>query len=148
MPLYEKRSEYLIYNLYCRSVVEKTKLNFILLYMLSSNRYVQEQSTIFTIGWVFTKIFTFMLPPSTFYWPAETDTDHVKLLFIKLRKYHRRERTTTRRKTARRQKTDSHVDFLNIIVDACVRVADVMVFTFVSLMPVHNVCRICMIIKQ
>ena len=35
-----------------------------------------------------------------------------------LRKYHRRERTATRRKTARRQKTDSHVDFLNLIVDS------------------------------
>ena len=29
-----------------------------------------------------------------------------------------------------------------LILNACVRVADVMTFTFVSLMPVHNVCRI------
>ena len=35
-----------------------------------------------------------------------------------------------------------------LLLNACVRVADVMIFTFVSLMPVHNVCRICMIIKQ
>ena len=28
------------------------------------------------------------------------------------------------------------------LLNACVRVADVMIFTFVSLMPVHNVCRI------
>ena len=37
---------------------------------------------------------------------------------------------------------------LLLLLNACVRVADVMIFTFVSLMPVHNVCRICMIIKQ
>ena len=36
---------------------------------------------------------------------------------------------------------------LLLLLNACVRVADVMTFTFVSLMPVHNVCRICMIIK-
>ena len=35
-----------------------------------------------------------------------------------------------------------------IIINACVRVADVMTFTFVSLMPVYNVCRICKIIKE
>ena len=35
-----------------------------------------------------------------------------------------------------------------LLLNACVRVADVMTFTFVSLMPVHNVCRICMIIKD
>ena len=33
------------------------------------------------------------------------------------------------------------------MLNACVRVADVMTFTFVSLMPVHNICRICIIIK-
>ena len=38
--------------------------------------------------------------------------------------------------------------YLLLLLNACVRVADVMLFTFVSLMPVHNVCRICMIIKQ
>ena len=36
---------------------------------------------------------------------------------------------------------------LLLLLNACVHVADVMIFTFVSLMPVHNVCRICMIIK-
>ena len=35
-----------------------------------------------------------------------------------------------------------------IIINACVRIADVMTFTFVSLMPVHSVCRICKIIKE
>ena len=35
-----------------------------------------------------------------------------------------------------------------LLLNACVRVADVMIFTFVSLTPVHNVCRVCMIIKQ
>ena len=35
-----------------------------------------------------------------------------------------------------------------LLLNACVRVADVMIFTFVSLMPVHNVCRICKIIKE
>ena len=40
-------------------------------------------------------------------------------------------------------------NFINIIImNACVRVADVMTFTFVSLMPVHNVCRICKITKR
>ena len=34
-----------------------------------------------------------------------------------------------------------------LLLNACVRVADVMTFMFVSLMLVHNVCRICMIIK-
>ena len=34
------------------------------------------------------------------------------------------------------------------LLNACIRVADVMKFTFVSLMPVHNVCRICKIIKE
>ena len=29
-----------------------------------------------------------------------------------------------------------------LLLNACVRVVDVMTFTFVSLMPVHNVCRI------
>ena len=37
---------------------------------------------------------------------------------------------------------------LLLLFNACVRVADVITFTFVSLMPVHNVCRICMIIKD
>ena len=32
--------------------------------------------------------------------------------------------------------------FSLLLSNACVRVADVMIFTFVSLMPVHNVCRI------
>ena len=35
-----------------------------------------------------------------------------------------------------------------LLLNACGRVADVMIFTFVSLMPVHNVCRICKIIKE
>ena len=35
-----------------------------------------------------------------------------------------------------------------LLLNACIRVADVMRFTFVSLMPVHNVCRICKIIKE
>ena len=35
-----------------------------------------------------------------------------------------------------------------LLLNACIRVADVMKFTFVSLMPVHNVCRICKIIKE
>ena len=35
---------------------------------------------------------------------------------------------------------------LLVLLNACGRVADVMIFTFVSLMPVHNVCRICKII--
>ena len=35
-----------------------------------------------------------------------------------------------------------------IIINACVRVADVMTFTLVSLMSVHNVCRICKITKD
>ena len=29
-----------------------------------------------------------------------------------------------------------------LLLNACIRVADVMKFTFVSLMPVHNVCKI------
>ena len=37
---------------------------------------------------------------------------------------------------------------LLLLLNACGRVADVMIFTFVSLMPVHNVCRICKIIKE
>ena len=37
---------------------------------------------------------------------------------------------------------------INLLLNACVRVADVMTFTFVSLMPVHRVCRICKIIKE
>ena len=37
---------------------------------------------------------------------------------------------------------------LLLLLNACIRVADVMKFTFVSLMPVHNVCRICKIIKE
>ena len=41
-----------------------------------------------------------------------------------------------------------HAKLLLLLLNACVRVADVMIFTFVSLMPVHNVCRICTIIKQ
>ena len=40
------------------------------------------------------------------------------------------------------------IQILLLLLNACVRVADVMTFTFVSLMPVHNVCRICMIIKE
>ena len=39
------------------------------------------------------------------------------------------------------------IDYL-LLLNACVRVADVMTFRFVSLMPVHNVCRICIIIKE
>ena len=35
-----------------------------------------------------------------------------------------------------------------LFINACVRIADVMIFTFVSLMPVHNVFRICKIIKE
>ena len=35
-----------------------------------------------------------------------------------------------------------------LLLNACIRVADVMKFTFVSLIPVHNVCRICKIIKE
>ena len=35
-----------------------------------------------------------------------------------------------------------------LYINACVRVADVMIFTFVSLMPVHKVCRICKIINE
>ena len=37
---------------------------------------------------------------------------------------------------------------LLLLLNACIRVADVMKFTFVSPMPVHNVCRICKIIKE
>ena len=38
--------------------------------------------------------------------------------------------------------------YVLLLLNACGRVADVMIFTFVSLMPVHNVCRICKIIKE
>ena len=35
-----------------------------------------------------------------------------------------------------------------LLLNTCIRVSDVMKFTFISLMPVHNVCRICKIIKE
>ena len=35
----------------------------------------------------------------------------------------------------------ARIAILLLLLNACVRVADVMIFTFVSLMPVHNVCR-------
>ena len=38
--------------------------------------------------------------------------------------------------------TEEPIALLLFIINACVRVADVMTFTFVSLMPVHSVCRI------
>ena len=57
------------------------------------------------------------------------------------------------RKQCIRGNTTEHVmagkDYiLLLLLNACVRVADVMIFTVVSLMPVHNVCRICMIINK
>ena len=42
----------------------------------------------------------------------------------------------------------SLIGHILLLLNACGRVADVMIFTFVSLMPVHNVCRICKVIKE
>ena len=42
----------------------------------------------------------------------------------------------------------NYYHLLLLLLNACVRVADVMTLTFVSPMPVHNVCRICIIIKE
>ena len=41
-----------------------------------------------------------------------------------------------------------YINDLLLLLNACGRIADVMIFTFVSLMSVHNVCRICKIIKE